>query len=345
MITANAMRQTATGLPASRYSTVNEKILVIHQGALGDVILSFQALRSLKRERNASMALLCKDQVGRVAHEFKIVDAIFPIESGRFSRLFSNDMGHDMRDFVNGYDLIVLIGFSQGMEGTIKQNYGGPVYRITPRPSAKEESHVAVHLIRQLRTRGLLRNRKSEIARTISCPSCPAGDPGKREPTGNVLLIHPGAGSKRKRWPLQNFIEVAAATRQMPLTEVAFVIGPAETDLLPRMTKGAQGRFSVHHVEDLAQVMALMKASRCFVGNDSGLTHLAAFKGLPTVAVFGPSSPKRWWPVGGDTAVLRGDADCIPCFELAETNCDNPQCLNGVSVDMVLEAIRNFWTI
>ncbi|MDY6836438.1 MAG: glycosyltransferase family 9 protein [Thermodesulfobacteriota bacterium] len=324
---------------------MNEKILVIHQGALGDVILSFPALRSLRRERDASMALLCKDQVGRMAQESKVVDAHFPVERAHFCGLFSSHMSHDMQGFVSEYDTILLIGFSQEMEGTIKQHYERPVYRITPRPPAEEERHVAVHLIRQLQARGLLRQGEPEIAGTLSSFACLAGDQGKRELPGELVLVHPGAGSKRKRWPLEKFIDVAAATRQMGLTEVAFVIGPAERDLLPHVVRATQGRFSVHYVEDLAQVMALMQASRCFVGNDSGLTHLAAFKGLPTVAVFGPSSPKRWSPIGCNTAVLRSDVDCVPCFELEETNCDHPQCLNGVSVKMVLEAIGSFQTI
>ncbi|MDY6989392.1 MAG: glycosyltransferase family 9 protein [Thermodesulfobacteriota bacterium] len=324
---------------------MSEKILVVHQGALGDVILGLPALRSLKEERDASVVLLCKDQVGRVAHEFKIVEASFPIERGRFSRLFSNDIGRDMRDFLSGYDTIVLIGLSPEVQGGLKQHYGGQICTITPRPPAEEETHVAVHIARQLQTRGLLRHGRSRDGKRGSLFDCPAKDLGENRGTGDVVLIHPGAGSMRKRWPLENFIQVAAATRQMPLTEVAFLIGPAERDLLPLVMKQARGKFPVHEVEELSQVMALMNISRCFVGNDSGLTHLAAFKGLPTVAIFGPSSPKRWRPVGGATAVLRRDVDCVPCFELAETNCDNPQCLNGVSVEMVLEAVRNFWAI
>jgi len=322
---------------------MSERILIVHQGALGDVILSFPALRSLKEERDASVVLLCKDQVGRVAHEFKIVEASFPIESGRFSRLFSNDIGRDMRDFLSSCDAIVLIGFSTEVEGGLKQQYEGQICRITPRPPAEEETHVAVHIASQLQTRGLLRHGGSRGGKTGALFDCPANDLGENGGGRDLVLIHPGAGSMRKRWPLENFIEVAAATRQMPMAEMAFLIGPAERDLLPLVMKQARGEFSVHEVEDLSQVMALMSISKCFVGNDSGLTHLAAFKGLPTVAIFGPSSPKRWWPVGGATAVLRSDVDCMPCFESAATNCDNPQCLNGVSVPMVLEAIRNFW--
>jgi ADP-heptose:LPS heptosyltransferase len=321
---------------------VSEKILVIHQGALGDVILSFPALESLKRERSAFVALLCKDQVGRMARELGVVDGHFPVESARFSGLFSSQLGEDMHDFIGEYGIIVLVGFSEEMEEAIGRHAGGAMYRITPRPRVEEENHVSVHLKGQLQECGLLRHQVFEMAKQRPCFPCLAEHPGIKTSLGNRLLIHPGAGSKRKRWPLENFIRVAAATTRMGATEVAFVIGPAETDLLSLLTKRSEGRFSVYAVQDLKQVMRLMNRSWCFLGNDSGLTHLAAVKGLPTVAIFGPSNPNRWWPIGCATAVLRGDADCAPCFEVAEANCDHPQCLNGVSVEVVLETIRGF---
>jgi heptosyltransferase-3 len=345
---------------------MTEKILVIHQGALGDVILSFPALVSLKVERGASVDILCKDQVGRMAHEFGIVDARFPVESARFSALFSKDMNPDMRGFVSPYDTILLIGFSGDLEMAMKQHYRGQSCRITPRPPAEEQTHVAIHLTRQLQKEGLLRkvgncglgkpdlllprnariqHGQSKIEQGVSLFDWPAGHEDESEPSTNRLLIHPGAGSKRKRWPLKHFVQLADAVSQMAFADVVFLLGPAETELLPLVKKEAGGGFRVCQAENLAQVTALMKASRCFVGNDSGLTHLAAFWGLPTVAIFGPSSPRRWSPVGVATQVLRGDADCLPCFELADTNCDDPHCLKGVSVDMVLEAIEGFRTV
>ncbi|MDY6955022.1 MAG: glycosyltransferase family 9 protein, partial [Thermodesulfobacteriota bacterium] len=309
---------------------MSEKILVVHQGALGDVILSLPALQSLKEERNASVALLCQGQVGRMAQESGVVDAHFPVESARFCGLFSRHMDHNVRDFVGAYETVLLIGFSQELEGTIKGHYGGAVYRIPPRPPLEEETHVALHLASQLQRKGLLRNRESAMAPRTSCLACPAKELDKDGGGKEMILIHPGAGSRRKRWPLENFMAVAAATSKMPFAEVAFVMGPAEADLLPVALKQAGGKYPVHQLEDLSRVTALMNTSKCFLGNDSGLTHLAAFKGLPTVSVFGPSDPKRWRPVGEDTTVLRGEADCIPCFELARKNCDNPQCLHGV---------------
>ncbi|MEE9401651.1 MAG: hypothetical protein V3V47_00480, partial [Desulfobacteria bacterium] len=60
---------------------MTKKILVIHQGALGDLVLNFPALVSLKHEKKASVALLCSSELGKTAHELNIVDAHFSLES------------------------------------------------------------------------------------------------------------------------------------------------------------------------------------------------------------------------------------------------------------------------
>jgi len=79
--------------------------------------------------------------------------------------------------------------------------------------------------------------------------------------------------------------------------------------------------------------------------HDSGVTHLVSFMNTPTIAIFGPSSAKRWAPLGGVVKILRGDVDYEPCFETENANCDNPQCLSGVTIDMVLEAMKALNTI
>ncbi len=148
---------------------------------------------------------------------------------------------------------------------------------------------------------------------------------------------------------------------------MAFLVGIAEQDLLMSIKKraakgklsmgqsvelwdnlpqgncaGHSGGYLYFFIQDLSEVLALMKASSFFIGNDSGLTHLAAYMGVATVAVFGPSSPMRWTPMGDSVKLLRGTQDCLPCFEIAKDNCDDPQCLSGVSVNMVLDAVRGF---
>jgi heptosyltransferase-3 len=317
------------------------KILVIHQGALGDVVLSFPALSALRQEKGAALALLCNNQVGKIAQELGVADAHFSVESARFCRLFSDDLGREIKDFINQYDTVFYIGFSKDLESHIKQNHSGQTFRVPPRPPAGHETHVAAHMMTQMQARGLSKSTPDLGLSSLTTSSIFFQKKNLPPDQKNLVIIHPGAGSQRKRWPLENFIEVAYAMREMDSAKVVFLIGPSELDVFYHIKSRAQGQFEVRGVEDLSTVLSLTKACKCFIGNDSGLAHLAAFVGLPTVAIFGPSNPKRWAPVGRATKVLRGETDCSPCFEVAKTNCETPQCLEGVSVEMVLEAVRD----
>jgi len=340
---------------------MKKKILVIHQGALGDLVLIFPALMSLKHEEKASVALLCTNGLGKIAHELNVVNEHFSLERARFYCLFSEEMTPVVKEFINDYDTVVLISFSDVIERHIRQNHRGKVHRISPRPPVEEETHVTLHLIRQLQRKRLLKNTCGfEPQKRVHSPSASGPPKADRELqslrskplsiTSNMdgsllrkerfVVIHPGAGSQKKRWPLKNFIQVAAAIRGMNLGEVVFIIGPAESDLAPFIKARTKEGFRVDEVYDLSYVTALLRQARCFIGHDSGVTHLAAFMGTPTVAIFGPSSPKRWAPVGHAVKVLRGEADCAPCFELGVVDCKDRQCLDGVSADMVLDAVR-----
>jgi ADP-heptose:LPS heptosyltransferase len=303
---------------------MKEKILVIHQGALGDSVLNFPVFISLKRERKASVALLCSNELGNTARALNIVDALFSLENARFSTLFGGEMTPFVRTFINKYDIIILMSFSDAVEHHLRQNYGGEVHRICPRPPVDEEVHVALHLMKQLRAKGLLTS--SDIF--FSCPS--KGMPissshGASMPQQeHMVVMHPGAGSARKRWPVKNFVEAAMVIKGENLGDVVFLVGPAESDLAPVVKSMSNDNFRVYEVSELVPLMELLKQTRCLIGNDSGVTHLSAFMGTPTVAIFGPSNL----------------ADCTPCFETDAANCEDPKCLHGVSIRMVFDAVR-----
>ena len=320
---------------------MTKKILVIHQGALGDLVLSFPALVSLKHERKASVALLCSSDLGKTAHELNIVDAHFSLESARFSTLFCGEMTPLVRTFISDYDTVILISFSDAIEHHLRQNHAGEVHRISPRPPVDEETHVVVHLMRQLQAKRLL------ISPSISCSfpskamSISSGPDGGLPRQEHLIVMHPGAGSARKRWPVENFVQAATIIRRENIGEVVFLVGPAESDLAPALKSRSNGNFRVCEVSDPFYLMGLVRQARCLIGHDSGVTHLSAFMETPTVAIFGPSNPKRWSPVGPATRVLRGAVDCTPCFETDAVNCEDPKCLDGVSVNMVLDAVRD----
>jgi heptosyltransferase-3 len=101
-------------------------------------------------------------------------------------------------------------------------------------------------------------------------------------------VIHPFSGSPRKNWPLKLYRELAD---RLP-SRVEWTAGPDEE--LPEAI-----RF-----QSLMDLAYWIKGARLYIGNDSGITHLAAAIGVPALALFGPGSPANWAPRGANAAVL-----------------------------------------
>jgi heptosyltransferase III len=118
--------------------------------------------------------------------------------------------------------------------------------------------------------------------------------PDRWTPAGNHSILHPGSGSPRKNWP--HFTELAQSL-QSPL----FLLGPVESGFDPK---------PFAHLENLSlpDVTRQLVAARLYVGNDSGITHLAAYLGVPTMAIFTATDPVVWAPVGRRVTVLRNPA-------------------------------------
>ena len=114
---------------------------------------------------------------------------------------------------------------------------------------------------------------------------------------GDFAVIHPFSGSARKNWPLDRFRELATRLG-LP---VRWCAGPEEL-LPPELTSDAV-RF-----ENLHELACWIENARVYIGNDSGITHLAAAVGTPVVAIFGPTDPAVWAPRGERVRVVSGIA-------------------------------------
>ena len=101
----------------------------------------------------------------------------------------------------------------------------------------------------------------------------------------NFAVIHPFSGSPRKNWPLDNFRRLARGLeRRMP---VRWCAGPEDPPLL-----------DAHRFDDLYELACWLAQASLYIGNDSGITHLAAAGGTPVLAIFGPTDPAVWAPRG-----------------------------------------------
>jgi hypothetical protein len=124
------------------------------------------------------------------------------------------------------------------------------------------------------------------------------------------VVIHPGSGKRSKNWPLARFQAVAEYLEGQG-RRVIWCLGPAEENY--QLPQGA----AVLRTESLVTLARELAGARLYLGNDSGITHLAAGVGCPTVAVFGPSDPRVWSPQGCHITVVHAQpwpevADVLP---------------------------------
>jgi len=149
-----------------------------------------------------------------------------------------------------------------------------------------------------------------------------------------VLVLTPGSGAREKNWPAEYFRAVAQWWRDETRGAVVVLIGPVEED------RGGWGPLLDHSVFarslNLAQVAALLARSDLYLGNDSGITHLAAALGVRTVALFGPSDVRQWKPQGERVTVLNRNIECSPCERDVMEACPHRKCLTALTPSEVI---------
>ncbi len=144
-------------------------------------------------------------------------------------------------------------------------------------------------------------------------------------PEGTFMVVHPGSGAARKNW--QGFASLMRWCQQRG--DVAILLrGPAETALGSEVPAAG-----VLDGLTLIQVASLLRRTRLYVGNDSGITHLAAAVGTATVALFGPTDPAVWAPRGKHVQILRAPEACRRCGDLSF-------CLHRLPAERVIAVLQ-----
>lgn len=259
---------------------MKSRLLVVHTGGVGDFICTFPTLSALARSVSIEVAGL-PERVA-LAQAAGIADAVHDLESTGFASVFSEPNGR-FRAFAARFDrALVWMADHDGKIAEGLMRSGISAVRCAPGiPPGAWDQHAAEWYACASDT-------------GVSLPFQAPFERGRREVD---VLIQPGSGSRSKNWPLANF-EALAGRLEAAGCRVAWCLGPAEeewpsrSDALPPMP-----------LVDLAGVLA---GARLFVGNDSGISHLAAATGCPTVAIFGPTNPRVWRPAGPCVRALGG---------------------------------------
>jgi ADP-heptose:LPS heptosyltransferase len=152
-----------------------------------------------------------------------------------------------------------------------------------------------------------------------------------------VLALAPGSGAREKNWPEEFFLAVANWWRESSGGAVILLVGPVEAE------RGGIDRLRHHCLVardlSLSELAALLARSDVYLGNDSGVTHLAAGVGVPTIALFGPSDPRQWAPRGKNVVVISRQIACSPCATATMKSCPHRACLSELHPDQVIAAM------
>ncbi len=259
------------------------KILIVRACAIGDFVLNLPALRALSQARgNTPFVLVGYPSTLALAREFLPVEAIHSIESQTWSRLFHEPIP-DL-----DFDSAVVWMKDPTVADNLRLSGIPEVFRADPFPTY---GHAATHLLR-----------------TLNLGAPPLPDLWKRE--SDEIIIHPGSGSARKNWPY--------------FEELISRLGEQALSLWERVPEGRVRVTDMRHTRDphpalradlsqrerfltglsLPQVAQQLRRCRAYIGNDSGITHLAAYLGCPTIALFGPTDPRTWGPFGRRSRII-----------------------------------------
>ena len=309
--------------------------LVVNQGALGDLLLSLPAFR-LMRKHLGDFTLAGDPEKCLFLKESGEVSSVFPANSAAFAQLYSGTIPPHLEYF----DDIWWFTRRRGLVPTILMMPDSPkqtkiVFTVDEGP---EQTNCSLFQFDQVKA--ILGDTEPTLHDMNHSLIYAKPQDEKKQ---FRLAIHPGSGSNKKSFPLPLFTNIVARLLEIsPALDCCFIIGPAEKDMLEDVEEFAlrwNGRVKIASGFDLTALANLLGGVENFWGNDSGVSHLAAWCGARTFINFGPTNPRLWTPSSGEVTVFQSRATCSPCGDKYRS-CEELVCLNQIEEDSIFETLR-----
>ena len=289
------------------------RTLLIRGGAIGDFILTLPVLEALKAsDPSGEIEVLGYPDIVEMVLGRGLAHGVRRVSAPEWAALFAPDgeLADQERDYLTGFDRVVCVWPDH--DSVIRDNLlraGVKELRVMdPLPPTGQSLHAVEYVARQCVATGLPasspepRLYPSEKDRWWGERFMRVTLAGERP----LLAIHPGSGSGKKNWPASSFEAVAQDWLDRRSGHVLVVAGPADSVPLEALDAllGDERVFLMRN-ESLPRLAAVLERCEVFVGNDSGVTHIAAAVRIPVVALFGPTDPDVWRPLGPRVNVLR----------------------------------------
>lgn len=283
---------------------------MLRPGAIGDTLLTLPALALLRHGLPDHQIEVAGNPTALpLVMSTGLIDSWLPFDNARVTRLF---VPVPPRPAEWPGRLDAAVAWCSDPDGTLRHAFrvrGATRVVIAPsRPAAEPAIHVAHYL------RGTLTPLGIDPAPTSALPLIrPSADARVTAETELGFLgllgrpfvaVHPGSGSRAKNWPPARFAEVIRDLQGRGLG-VLVLGGPADDGTFKRLDTHLHTPAPRLVNRPLEVVAAVLQRARAYLGNDSGLSHLAGLLDLPTLALFGPTDPALWQPLGPRVTVLR----------------------------------------
>jgi heptosyltransferase-3 len=246
-------------------------VLVLRPGALGDTLLAVPALRALRRA-GFRLTLAAHGGAARLLATFGEVEHGIAFDDPSLRWLFTEDRAPEEP---------IVAWMNTDATPALRH----ALLVAASRPVA-DWMHCGKYLVDTLGTLGIDTAIDDRPLNVTPMPS-------------HEVLVHPGSGSAAKNWPAARFAQVIRSLEG----DVRLIVGEADEGAA-REVEACLGRalprLACAPLEELA---ARLAGCRAYLGNDSGVSHLAGLCGARTVAMFGPTPPAVWGPLGPDVHV------------------------------------------
>ena len=275
---------------------------MVRGGAIGDFILTLPALKALRDAYpRAHIEILGYQQIASLAENRFYANAVRSIEHGPLSKFFVTDseLPTDLVEYFGSFDLV--ISYLYDPDAVFENNLRRCAVSNLVRGPAKIDnlSHATSQLVKPIQDLGLAVSYLAPRIHLLPDDQQFAYDFLRGLPRP-IVALHPGSGSEKKNWPIENWIQLGAVSASLVL-----VGGEADEAQLSRLkTEWKDRRIRVARSLPLLQLAAIFSQS-VFVGHDSGISHLAAAAGARAVLLFGPTDPAVWAPLNENVRLIR----------------------------------------
>ena len=284
------------------------KLLIIRPSALGDTLMLMPAIAQLRD--SAEIVLVGRSPGIDIMSPY--VDHCIDYERSGWHRLFLEDLDGDQAFSLPDADCAVA--FLSDPNGNVNRNLKShltetPIHFFPAFPPGEADLHVALYLAQSLEKAGLPIDPEKSLEDASRRPLLKGEYLAVQK---DRIVFHPGSGGKGKNHPpdfwLQLIGKLTSLFPSIPFSKAIILLGPAEEELRPFFTRNLRVEgIEILFTPELEQLQSVLSQAPLYVGHDSGITHLAAMLGTPTIALFKNSSVQQWRPLGPAVKVIQSE--------------------------------------